>query len=49
MRKSELRKQVSQAERLVKLELQSQMGQESKEDVQGGEPLEHAKPQTSLA
>lgn len=36
MGKSELRKQVSQAERLVNPEVQSQLGQESKEDAEGG-------------
>lgn len=49
MGKRELRKQVSQAERLVNPELQSQLGQESKEDAEGGEPLESAKPQAGLA
>lgn len=49
MGKSELRKQVSQAERLVNPEVQSQLGQESREDAEGGAPLEPAKPQAGLA
>lgn len=40
---------MSQAERLVNPEVQSQLGQESKEDAEGGVPLEPAKPQAGLA